>query len=156
MWSLVAWAAPAVVVVRPDHTVVGTLEVALAPEIVRDKIADPVWIARIDGGGTSVVIESRDGGCLVMESTSPTIMKTVKYRVRRCPTTDGFQEVLVSSETFDAYQVDWSVVARTAGSTVRYEIRTHTQMMVPQFVIDQQTQRGVQRMLDHLSGALEP
>jgi len=155
MWFLSpAAAAPAVVEVRADHSVVGTLTLPVTPERARERLADPVWIASIDGGGTTITVESRAGECLTMESVSPSVVKTVRYRVQRCKTATGFEETLVASDTFEAYRVQWTVEPSPGGALLRYEIATRTSLMVPQWLIDQQTQRGVQRMLDHLHAAL--
>jgi hypothetical protein len=155
MWILSpAVAAPAVVEVRADHSVVGTVALPITPERLRERLADPTWIASIDGGGTTVTVESRAGDCLTMESVSPSVVKTVRYRVERCRTATGFEENLVASDTFEAYRVRWTVEPAPEGALLRYDIATRTSLMVPQWLIDQQTQRGVQRMLDHLHAAL--
>lgn len=155
MWSVVAHAAPAVVEVQPDHSVVGTVEVSRPAAEVRGRLADPAWIAAADGGGTTVTVESRAGDCLTMQSVTPSIIKTIRYRVSRCTTPTGFREELVDSDAFEAYAVEWAVTESAPGAArIRYTIRTDTTLMVPQFVVDQQTQKGVQRMLDHLAAAL--
>ncbi|MEZ4322002.1 MAG: hypothetical protein R3F61_31310 [Myxococcota bacterium] len=156
MWMFVwaAVAAPPEVVVNDDNSVHGEVVVPLPVDVVRAKLADPVWIASIDGSGTTVEVFERKGDCVVTDSVSPNAVKTVRYRVERCPTADGYAGKLVSSNAFDAYATRWSFAADGTGTRISYDLITETSLMVPQFVINQQTKKGVLNLLTKLQGAL--
>ncbi|MCB9673514.1 MAG: SRPBCC family protein [Alphaproteobacteria bacterium] len=155
MWFvLAAWAGSPEVVVNDDHSVHGEMVVPLAPDVVREKLADPVWISQVDGSGTTVTVHEKRGDCLVTDSVSPNIVKTVRYRVERCPSATGYETKLVESNAFTAYAVKWTFTAEGGGTRVSYDLMTETSLIVPQFVIDQQTKKGVLNLLTKLQAEL--
>lgn len=134
---------------------IGTVAVPRSPDQVRAVLADPAWVATTDGGGTVVTVEERGDPCLVMKVVSPSFLKDVVYRVRRCTTPTGYREDLVESDAFETYSVAWDVEPLGAGSTVRYTLKMRTRWPVPQFVVDDQARKGVTRMLSHIGAALD-
>lgn len=149
-WTAMALATGPTVEITDDSTVHGEVVVAATLEHVREKMADPTWIAAVDDGGTTVEIVERSGDCVVTDSVSPSAVKTVEYRVRRCKTEDGWQGTLVSSNTFDSYEVRWRLSPEGAGTKLTYDLALSTSMMVPQFIINRQTRNGVERLLKNL------
>ncbi|MCB9684926.1 MAG: hypothetical protein H6738_15590 [Alphaproteobacteria bacterium] len=150
----VALAAPPEVERRDDGTFVGQVVVDGAdPEVVRAKLADPVWLATTTGGATQVTATEAQGTCLRTSRLTHNAIKDVVYVVDRCPTADGFAETLVSSNAFDTYTSSFSVRPDPAGARIVYTIDMKTSLMVPQFVVDQQTRKGILDMLARLQQA---
>ncbi len=142
-----AFAAPTVEV-RDDNSVVGEVTVKSPIDAVREKVADPVWLAKTDGGGTEVTVLADEGECLKLRHVTPNAIKTVRYTTRQCPTKTGFESVLVESDNFTSYRVEWTLDAREDGSTaLRYLLHFETNMMVPQFIINRQSRKGVEHLL---------
>lgn len=154
---LAALAVPPEVVVQADHAVHGVVEVAASPEIVRARIADPRWVARVDGSGTKVELVAdapvQREGCVVTDRSTPNAIATVRSRIEQCPTASGFVETLVASKSFDAYRVDWTLEPHGTGTRITYHLAMSTSMMVPQFVIDSQSRKAIEAMLTKLQGA---
>ncbi|MCA9491393.1 MAG: SRPBCC family protein [Myxococcales bacterium] len=150
----VALAAPPEVERRADGAFVGQVVVEGAdPDGVRAKLADPAWVATASGGATEVTATEARDGCLRTSRLTRNAIKDVVYVVDRCPTADGYAEKLVSSNAFDAYVSTWAVRPDPGGARIIYTIDMKTSLMVPQFVVDQQTRKGVIDMLDHLRQA---
>lgn len=155
MWGILgALAAAPVVEVGDDHAVHGELRVPLAPAAVRAKLADPAWVAKVDASGTTVTVVERRGDCVVTDNVSPNVVKTVRYRVEQCPTASGFATTLVESNAFDAYSVRWTLTPDGDGTRIAYDLACDTTLLVPQFVIDQQTRKGVLNLLTRLQAEL--
>lgn len=152
-WTTLAWSGPPDVAVRDDHSIVGVVVVNAPPALVRDRIADPKWVAKVDGSGTEVVFVEHRGPCVVSDRASPNAISTVRSRVEQCPTPTGYVESLVASKSFDSYRVLWTFEPDGAGTRITYDLAMSTSMMVPQFVIDQQARKGVHSMLTQLQVA---
>lgn len=145
-----ALAAPTVEV-RDDNSVLGEVVVNSPIDVVRPKIADPLWVSKTDGGGTEVTVLADEGACLKLQHVTPNAIKTVRYITRQCPTKTGFEGTLVESDNFESYRVEWSLEARSDDSTaIRYLLDLETNMMVPQFIINRQTRKGVENLLSAL------
>lgn len=152
MWFVMTSLAAPQVVVNDDHSVTGTVELKTTPDTLKSKLADPVWLAGVDGNGTQVTVLERVGDCVVTKNVSPSAIKTVTYSVKQCPTATGFVATLVESNTFNDYRMEWTFTPSDTGTKAVYELSTDTSMMVPQFIIDRSTKKGVLHMLEKLQG----
>ncbi len=152
MWFVMSSLAAPAVVVNDDHSVTGTVEVKTTPDDLKKKLSDPRWLAEVSGGGTKVTVRGEDGSCVTTENVSPSAVKTVTYRIKQCPTSTGFVATLVESNTFNAYRMEWTIAPTDAGTKATYDLTTETSMMVPQFIIDRSTKKGVLNMLVKLEG----
>lgn len=152
-WMVAAMAVEPTVSVDDQHVVTGTVRVASAPEVVRPRLGDAVWLAKVGSSGTRVTRVGASGGCTLYDNVSPNAFKTVRYRTKRCPVEDGWRVELVESDAFTAYEAQWKVVAAGEGAEIRYRLDFDTDMMVPQWVIDRTTKKEVTSMLRNLAGA---
>lgn len=155
MWLLMAWASAPDVVIRDDHSVRGTALLATDATTARARLADPAWIASVDASGNRIELAAGAGDCKRVKTESPHPIRTVRYEVERCPTADGFVETLIASDAFDAYEARWSIASEPGGARITYTLATRTSLLVPQFVIDRQTRKGVERMLGALQAAFD-
>lgn len=159
MWFTIAMAAPSVTM-TDDNYFRGTIEVAADAETVRALVADPVKVSKIDGSGTQVEVLRTDGECLIVHSVSPNALKTVRYTTRQCPTSTGVEGRLVESNAFSNYRNAFIVTATAKGARLEYQLDMDATVMVPQFVINNATRKGMVNLLtrleEHLGAAAAP
>lgn len=146
-FSLLAWAGGPSVSVDASNTVIGTVSVSLSPDDVRGRLADPGWVATVDGGKTTVTVAGHDGACLLVDYVSPSSLVTVRYRVRQCPTAGGYRSTLVESDDFSAYEAEWIVSAEGTGSTLQYRLRLAPKVPLPASVMAAIVRGGVEDMM---------
>lgn len=154
--TLSAHAAPEPVrtAFRDDGSVVGTVHLSLPADAVRARLADPVAVAQTAGGGTTVEIVSTEGGCTIYDSRSPSVLMTVRYRLRACPTPTGVVATLVESNAFSAYRTEWVVEpAPGGGSTATYILAMQPSFWVPSSIVRGETKKGVSQLLEALHAA---
>lgn len=149
-----SFAAEPTVEVVGDDMVRGAIVVELAPEVVRQRLADPVWVVQSSGDGTEVVITSREGGCLLADYASPSFLMTVRYSVRQCPTKDGFESKLITSNAFSSYRTQWVVKPEGSGSRVEYVSQLNTTLSVPSSWVTKSMKKGITQMLVGVQGKL--
>lgn len=147
-----AWAGSPVVEVK-DGRVRGAMEVTSAPEVVRQKLADPVWVNRTDGGPTTVTGSRPDGACLLADYHSPSRLVSASYTVRQCGTATGVAQKLVRSDLLTVYETEWTVTPSGAGSRVTYTLRVEAPMMPTSWVLSM-SEDGVVHMLEKVQVAL--
>lgn len=115
-----------------DGAIVGSVTVAAPPARILSDLKDPTFVSRVDGGKTEVSVRGADGACQIVDFVSPSTFLKVEYAVRRCPTDDGFQTALLSSNTFETYGTTWRVEPAGTGSTVHYRLEmTSALTLVP-------------------------
>lgn len=141
----------------PPDTVRGVVETTAALERVRSVLADPGWVARVDGGKTKVDVRSKDGECLVADYVSPSALLEVTYQVRRCPTASGYEAKMLTSNAFKDYRVAWDLVSTASGGTqLQYTIQLTTSLWgVPNSLVLSTTKKSVRKMLERVVEALE-
>ncbi len=154
VWLAVALAGEPTVEVQGTDTVVGRVSVPMAPEAVRVKLADPVWVAQVSKGGTTAVVTGKQGACLDVDYTSPSPFLTVRYQVKQCPAKDGYVGELVSSNAFKTYSTSWRVTPAATGSTLEYKVQLVTSLFVPNSLVTSSTRKGVVNLLTNLSASL--
>jgi len=146
---------PSVEVTPPD-TVVGVISVQADPDAVRAQLKDPSWVARVDGGKTTVDVVSTEGDCVVADFVSPSPLVTVEYRVRRCARDDGYETKMLTSNAFEHYRVRWQVAPEGEGSRLTYTIQLTTSLWgVPNSLVTSSTRKSVKRMLGRVAAALD-
>lgn len=146
------------VTITPPDTVVGVVDVGVPVDVVRTALRDPAWVAKVDGGKTSVAVAGREGDCLVADYVSPSALLSVEYRVRRCPTPGGYEAVMLTSNAFEAYRVAWDLApSETGGTRITYTIQLTTSLWgVPNSLVTSTTRTSVKRMLGRAAAALAP
>lgn len=152
--AMTALAGPPTVNVMDDHAIVGTLVVAVPAAQVKAKLADPIWVSKVDGGGTIVTKTGERDGCGLYDNVSPSAIKTVRYSTRYCATKTGFRTHLEASESFEAYRAEWTVTEGESGTVLRYDLKIDTNLMVPQWILDRTTKKAVGNLLAKLQTAL--
>ena len=152
-WLAIAQAAPTVTM-TDDNYFRGTIEVAADPKTVRTLHADPVAVSKIDASGTEVTVLERQGECVVIESVSANAIKTVRYKTRQCPTSTGIEGKLVEGNAFKSYRNEYIVTPTDKGSRIEYQLDLVADVMVPQFVINRATRKGVVNLLSRLEAHL--
>lgn len=140
--------------VLPSQAVEGSVTVNLTPADALSRLADPTWVRSIDGGGTTVSVRTRDGSCLIADYTSPSVVMTVRYTIRQCPTGHGYKATLVSSDDFDSYESEWSVTPDGAGSLLTYRVRIDPSMPLPSSLITGTMRKEVQGMMERFAARL--
>lgn len=149
LWFTIASAAPTVTM-TDDNYFRGRIEVTADPATVRALIADPVKLSQIDASGTQVEVVERQGECVVIKSVSANAIKTVEYKTRQCPTSTGVEGKLVESNAFKAYRNEYVVTPTANGTRIEYQLDMDANVMVPQFVINRATRKGVENLLSRL------
>jgi len=153
MWWLYMVSAMAAPTISLDgDVIVGVVEVAAAPDVVRERIADPTWVNAVDAGNTDVTVADRAEGCLVLDYLTTTTFATVRFRVRQCPTLDGVVTSLMQSDDFSAYQTSWVVRPNgvEGGAVLVYRQEVRTRLPVPAFIVRRQSKRHIASLLARL------
>lgn len=151
MWTLLINAALAgapTASVQGSDTIVASVSLPAPPEVVRERIRDPRWVTRVDGGKTTVTLGARQGDCVLADYVSPNVLKTVTYTVRQCPTAKGFTAELVEANAFSDYGTTWVIEPEGTGTLLRYTLRMTTTLMVPTSWVQSTTRKSVQHLME--------
>ena len=143
--------------VAPTGAVVGTVSLPVAPDKVLAFVSDPVAANRVAGGSTRVTLVERQGGCMVLDYLSPSVITDVHYRVRQCPAAGGIESKLVESDSFSQYHARYTLTPEGAGTLLHYEVAMTVTLWVPKSLVEQTTKREVRKMMErflaHFNGA---
>ncbi len=153
-WMSLALAAPPTAVVLPSQAVEGSVSVAMPPSEALAHLADPTWVREIDGGTTRVTVREREGACVLADYSSPSLVMTVRYTIRQCPTGHGYLSTLVQSADFAAYESEWSVAAEGAGSRLTYRVRVEPKLPLPLGLITGTIRGDVLAMMEAFAAKL--
>jgi len=150
---------PALAFARPKVSdsggwVRGSVEIEADKARVLEFLRDPHNISRVEGRGTKIEVRA-SSGCDNISAEIPTIVGAMRYVSRRCPIDGGFQDWLVSSEDFAAYEAIWNVEATANGVELRYQVRTEPTLPVPSELVVRQSKRAVRKLLRALREHLE-
>jgi hypothetical protein len=161
MWMLLATtlpalAGPAEAVVLPSQGVQGTVSVSLSPAEAMTRLADPTWVADVDGGHVTVVITGHEGACTLAAYTAPSTLLTVNYTVRQCPTAHGYKSVLVASDDLQAYESEWTIAPDGTGSLLTYRVQLKPTLPIPVGWMTGTIRGDVLRMLDRFAARFGP
>lgn len=87
---------------------------------------------------------TRAGACDAVELTVKGLFSPFEVHTRRCRTATGWEETLVRSEVFSAWEAAWDVRDRPGGgSEVTYRVRTELDLPVPAGIVRSRTARSV-------------
>ena len=121
----------------------------------KEKLDIVGWVAKTTQGSTKATLHSREGDCKVLDMHTEHPIATISYRLKECPTTDGFRADLVESKAFSMYWTEWSVVDRPeGGATITYRIDLTSTLLVPSSFIKRTTRKNVVSMLNKIAEAL--
>ncbi len=110
-------------------------DVAATPEAVREALADPGAALGRNPDVRSVTVVPSDGDCAVVSVITRGLVTPFAYRALRCPTADGFREVLVASEHFALNETVWVVAPAPGGARVTLRVTTEPRVTVPEWVL---------------------
>ncbi len=151
--SGLASAAPTVTQ-KDAHTVHGEVVVDATPATVREHVGDAEWLADIDPSNTTIEVAGQDGDCLIADSKSPNAFKTVRFRVKRCPTDDGVTATLVESDTLDAFSYVWKITDVDGGTHISYDL-TIDVGMAPRFIVNREARNSMEALLTKLEDVFD-
>jgi len=143
-------AEPPSVTIQDDGAVVGVVDLAVAPDVLRTRMQDPSWLPTISGDGTTVTVTRTDGACQILHSESPNAVMTARYDTRRCPTDTGFASTLLDSNAFKSYATSWTFEPTATGTRATYRVALSTSLWVPNGVVRRTTRGAIQDMLENL------
>lgn len=147
--TLAADSTPASPVIQDDGTVRSEVFVAADVATVKQALADPVKTAQLCPDILSARVVQK-GQCDLVEVTTRGMSSPLTYLVRRCPTSSGWSETMVSSDDFDDVKVSWAVEPAAGGSRVVYTIRSAPNIPVPQRVVTSFTAKSAVQALKNL------
>lgn len=88
--------------------------------------------------------------CQLVHVTTRGVTAPFHYTVRRCPTSTGFRETLVSGDgNVEAMDVEWRAVPHGDGTKVRLSVLTRI-ARVPQFLVNQHARQSIAASLRSL------
>lgn len=146
--SLVAAALAAPVSVEASRHVGAT------PEAVRAALADPEAALGRNPDVRSVTVAPAEGECATVLVTTRGVTAPFTYRALRCPTTDGFREVLVESADFAVNETIWAVSAAPGGARVTLRVTTEPRLTVPEWVLRRAVAASAEATVDSVARAL--
>lgn len=147
--SLATAQEPSSPTVAEDNTVRSEVLIAASIDEVRRDLADPVAAAGLSSNVIRARVISR-GACDVVAMTVRGLTGPMEYTAKRCPTTNGWTETLVSSDDFDAHRAEWKVTPVPGGTLVTLTISIEPDVPVPQRVINSVVQSQVVQTLKNL------
>lgn len=147
MTFLLAMLATPVVTVLDTGTVEGRVLLPLSVEALRKRLEDPQFLPGVSGDGTKVTVAGSEGSCLLIDAVSPSAVVELRYRVKRCPTANGFRNTLVQSAHFDAYTSELILEPQGASTLFRYRLALDPSFPVPDMVVNSGSKGGIEKLL---------
>lgn len=95
-----------------------------------------------------------DRGCHAIFRQTRGLWKPFEMRTRLCPTDTGWRESLVSSEDWDAYDVEWVVEPRTKGTMLSLKLKSNLSFSVPGAIMRRSQVNGLEEMIAALTDKL--
>lgn len=95
-----------------------------------------------------------DGKCSSIFRKTRGLWSPLEMNTRICPTAKGWREYLVSSEDYDAYDVEWIVQPTDGGSDVMLSVRSEINLAVPTSLVQSGIISDVNLTFKHLLGKL--
>lgn len=149
-------AEPQMSMLSDDRTVQGVVEISAPIDAVRAVIQDPHQTAAQGGRKLTVSELGRQDECLLLSYTVHSVIKTVTYTSRMCPTHDGSTNELVESQDIKAYRSVFTVEDLGGGRTrLTNQVMSEPNFAVPAFVLKGQMRKEIAAFLTQLSDALE-
>lgn len=125
----------------------GSAHLEVPPQRFIAQLGDPGWESTVSGTATRVEVKGRAGDCQLLALVSPNAVMDATYEVRRCPTADGWQSTLITSNVFSTYRSSWKAVPEGDGSRVTYEVDLTTSLWVPGSLVRSEIRRSVLQMM---------
>lgn len=139
--------------VTSEGQVIAEVQLAARPEAVREVLASA---ERAHGLATTTVSvkASRDGACERVQLQTRGLFSPFSLETRRCPTSAGWKETLVTSPHFREYWNEWTIREVPGGTRVTFTTRTMPDVSVPESLILSQTRRVLAKLMRSLMAKL--
>ncbi len=145
MWGSFAWAG----------AVEASVVVPASPSVVMGFLADAARAIKLSPDVKSANVVSREsGGCVLVDVSTSGLSSALRYRTRRCPKADGYEEKMVESEDFSMNEARWTVTPSGEGSRVNFRVEAHPRMLVPEWMVEKAAQLSARAMVKRLAEAL--
>ena len=105
-------------------------------------------------GDATLVSQERQGDCERSTFKTRGLISSISYVALRCPTATGWKQTLVSSDTFEANEVEWSLRSVDGGTELRYRIQVRLDLPVGQGMVNAQISDSMARAMERLESRL--
>jgi hypothetical protein len=140
-------------VVNPDGSVTMCVVLPAAEDIVRAELDTAAEASALHGDAT-LVSQERQGRCERSTFKTRGLLSSISYVALRCPTSDGWKQTLVSSETFEENEAEWVLRAVDGGTELRYRIQVRLDLPVGQRIVNAQIVDSMSRAVERLENRL--
>jgi hypothetical protein len=141
------------VTVEADGTVLCRMTVPASEAQIRSLLEDPESAAMLSPDVIDIDVTA-NGNCHNLETRSRGFLRPLVLNSKRCPTADGWREVLVSSGDFTQFEGEWHLQSVEGGTEIVYTLQTGTNLPVPDSVVRQGAAKSLKNMLKNLSSRL--
>jgi hypothetical protein len=98
----------------------------------------------------------QSGRCEDVTRSTRGLFRPLRFRSMRCPTNDGFTEVLIESRDFSRYSSEWALNATDEGTEVVYVIDTDVNAPVPDVLVKRSVKQAATELMTKLADAVRP
>lgn len=144
-----AWASEPSVLTRPNGDTVARIVLSADPVAVRAALADATSATELTPEVQAVQAHP-SGACHRLSVTTRGPWTPLRYEGLRCPTDEGWNTDLLSSEDFRVLHVEWNVRPDGRGTTVEYVVRAELSQPLPPAWIRRGLERSARGTLDRL------
>lgn len=137
-----------------DGLVVGSLRLGAPIARVQAILRDPVQVGRLVPDVRSVVPRA-DGACVLLTTTSDTLLGEMTYHSRRCPTASGWREDMTHSEDLSGMIAIWSLTDGGSFTDVHFSLDIDMGLMAPDALVGSITRTRVEQTLENLRVRVE-
>jgi hypothetical protein len=135
--------------------VTAVAHVPASPETILKFIADGARAHKLAPTTIKAKSLAKDGKCEKIHLTVRGLMSPFEIDTRRCRTAKGFHETMVSSEDFEAYDVEWTIQELGEGSLVSYRALNILSISVPQGMVVRESKKVMAKTMKNLIAALD-
>ena len=140
-------------VVQPDGSVMMSVVLPVSEGEVRAELDTAAEASALHGDAT-IVSQERQGACEQSTFKTRGLLSSIYYVAQRCPTASGWKQTLISSDTFEHNEAEWSLRPVEGGTELRYRIRVSLALPVGQGMVNAQISESMTRAMEHLEGRL--
>ncbi len=120
---------------------------------------DPEAFSRFTPDVQGIRVQPR-GRCKLLDFDSRGLFEPLQYSTLRCPSSKGWRETLLSSESFTRYDADLQLRPVTGGTNITYKLSVGIDLPVPDLVISKNVKRSarltMQAVFDLFTRPSEP
>lgn len=144
-----AWSNPLerVTSIREDGSVVMSVLVEKPVAAVQSSLGSAMSRFSLDAGRTITDTVQR-GECQELHVEAPGLLSPMRYISLRCPTADGYSETLVSSDDFDASEVQWTLTRVEGGTRITYRVLVDLDMPVSDSMLQSRVKKNMAAVMD--------